>query len=100
MVCIVMAPSWLCIEDKSPPAALRLMNAWHPKVDGKIYENILQNAGKAVSGHEVPVRNRQIGDMNRNSTNTVSLLVTIVLQVMLKNTQSVTKKSSSNRMSQ
>ena len=97
---MVIANIWLRIAVRSPPAALRLMKAWQPNVDGKRYEKYFQNAGKAAVGQEVPVRKRQIGDMNRNSTKTVSLRVTTVLQVMLKKTQSVTKKSSRTTISQ
>ena len=69
------------------PALLRLMKACAAKVDGEIEENSLQKAGKAVSGHENPVRNRHTGDMNRNSTNTVSRRVMRLLKVRLNVTQ-------------
>ena len=46
-------------------------------------ENISQNPGKLLSGHENPVRKRQIGDMNRNIMKTVSLCLTRWLNVRL-----------------
>jgi hypothetical protein len=66
-----------------------LTKACTPNVVGKMYENTFHNPGMAVVGHEVPVRKRHIGDMNRNSTNTDSLFVMRVEKVMLKYTQSV-----------
>lgn len=57
----------------SAPAVFMSMNALTANVEGKIYENSLQNPGKLLAGHANPVRNRQTGDMKRNNTNTVSL---------------------------
>ena len=45
---MVIANIWLRIAAISPPAALRLMKAWQPNVDGKRYEKYFQNAGKAA----------------------------------------------------
>lgn len=80
-------------EPRPPPAVLRFMKPWHPKVVGNIYENHLQKAGNAVVGHEKPVRNRQIGDTTRNSRNTDSRLVMRMLHDIANSTQSVTKKT-------
>ena len=65
-----------------------------------MYENHFQNSGNAVVGHENPVRNRQTGDIARNSRNTDSLLVINELHVMENMTQSVTKNRSSRMISQ
>ena len=83
----------------SPPAVLRLMKPCTPNVEGNMYENTFQNFGNATVGQEQPVRNRHIGEIARNSRNTDSLLVIRVLQLMAKNTQSVTKNSRSARIS-
>ena len=72
------------------PAVFMFMKACTAKVEGKIYENTLQNPGKLVTGHENPVRNRHIGDMNRKSTKTVSLRRMTVLKVKLNTTQAET----------
>ena len=67
-----------------------LMNALTAKVEGKMYENSLQNTGKLLCGHENPVRNRHIGDIIRKITITVSLCLIKVLNVKLNTTQAVT----------
>ncbi len=85
--------------EMSQPAVFMFMNAWHPNVDGKRYENHFQNCGNANVGHENPVRNSSTGDMKRSNTNTDSLLVMNVLHAEQKNTQSVTKNIKSTTMS-
>ena len=72
------------------PAVFMLMNARTAKVEGKRYENTFQKPGKLPAGQENPVRNRQIGDMKRKSTNTVSLWRISELNVKLKTTQALT----------
>ena len=76
-----------------------LMNAWQPKVDGNKYEKYFQKAGKAVVGQLNPVRNTHTGDMNRNSRKADSRRVTSVVQVIEKNTHTVTNRARSSRMS-
>lgn len=72
------------------PAVFMFMKARTAKVEGKIYENPFQNPGKLLSGQEKPVRKRHIGDMKRNSTNTVSLCRTNELKVKLNTTHALT----------
>ena len=76
--------------ESEAPAVFMLMKAWTAKVEGKIYEKAFQKPGKLLTGHENPVRNRQIGDMKRNNTNTVSLWRISELKVKLNTTHAVT----------
>ena len=69
------------------------------KVEGKIYENAFQNGGKELTGHTHPLTNRQIDDMNRSTTNTVSLWRMNLLNVKLKDTQVMIKKNISTSKS-
>jgi len=75
------------------------MKAWQPKVVGKRYEKSFQNPGKVNVGHENPVRNKQMGDMNKNNKNTDSRLVITELQAEQNITQSVTNINTNKKMS-
>lgn len=74
----------------SHPAVFRLMNAGQANDVGNMYENSLHTFGNAVTGHENPVRNIAIGEMNSRATSTVSRLWKNELQAVAKKTQSVT----------
>ena len=90
MICTVRATSWGEAIVRPAPAVFMFMNALTAKVDGNRYENAFQNPGKLLSGQEKPVRNRQTGDMKRNSTKTVSRRRIRALNVRLNTTHADT----------
>ena len=64
------------------------MKARQPKVEGNRSATFCQKGGIAVIGQEKPVRNRHIGETDRNRTKTVSRRVISVDQVKQKKIQS------------
>ena len=58
-----------------------------PNVEGKIYEKYLQNAGMAVSGHEIPERKSKGTDVNTNNNIHVSRLRMAMEAVIAKKIQ-------------
>ena len=90
---------WTAVIDRVQPAEFMLMNPRAANVDGKMYENSLQNCGNADSGHEKPVRNRHTGERKRKSTKTVSLCRIRLLNVRLNATQAAIYSRSRASMS-